>query len=244
MAAAVRFSVDAQSDAMGRASVADGWGSVVAELVPLALVIAASPLSVIPAVLVLHTPRPRPTSFAFLAGWVFGLAALTVAFVGLSELLGEGLDRPPPWASWLRIVLGTALIVVGVWRWLTRHRSAHAPAWLQAISNITPARAGGAGALLAVINPKVLFICLASGLTIGTAGLGTGGAWAALIVFVLVAASSVAVPVLGYAAAGERLDEPLARLKDWLERHNAALVAVILVVIGLLVLYKGIHGLA
>ena len=103
---------------------------------------------------------------------MFGLAALTVAFVGLSELLGGGLDRPPPWASWLRIVLGTALIVVGVWRWLTRHRSAHAPAWLQAISNITPARAGGAGALLAVINPKVLFICLASGLTIGTAGLG------------------------------------------------------------------------
>lgn len=93
-------------------------------------------------------------------------------------------------------------------------------------------------------NPKVLFICLASGLTIGTAGLGAGGAWAALVVFVLVAASSVAVPVLGYAAAGERLDEPLARLKDWLERHDAALVAVILVVIGLLVLYKGIHGLA
>jgi hypothetical protein len=54
----------------------------------------------------------------------------------------------------------------------------------------------------------------------------------------------VAVPVLGYAVAGDRLDEPLARLKEWLERHNAALVAVILVVIGLLVLYKGIHGLA
>ena len=43
---------------------------------------------------------------------------------------------------------------------------------------------------------------------------------------------------------GDRPDEPLTRLTDWLERHNAALVAVILVVIGLLVLYKGIHGLA
>jgi cadmium resistance protein CadD (predicted permease) len=32
-------------------------------------------------------------------------------------------------------------------------------------------------------------------------------------------------------------------LKDWMEKHNAALVAVILVVIGLLVLYKGIHSL-
>jgi threonine/homoserine/homoserine lactone efflux protein len=229
--------------------VADSWGSVLTELVPLALVITLSPLSVIPAVLVLHTPRPRPTSLAFLAGWVLGLTALTAAFVELSDLVGGdlvggGRNSPPPWASWLRIVVGAALIAFGVWRWLTRHRSEHSPAWLRAMSNITPARAGGAGALLAVVNPKVLFICLATGLAISTAGLGTGAAWAALVVFVLVAASSVAVPVLGYAAAGDRLDGPLARLKDWLERHNAPLVAVILVVIGLLVLYKGIHGLA
>jgi len=195
--------------------VADSWGSVLTELVPLALVITLSPLSVIPAVLVLHTARPRPTSLAFLAGWVLGLTALTAAFVGLSDLVGGGRDSPPRWASWLRIVVGAALIVFGVWRWLTRHRSAHSPAWLRAISNISPARAGGVGALLAVVNPKVLFICLASGLAIGTAGLGTGAAWAALVVFVLVAASSVAVPVLGYAAAGDRLDGPPARLKDW-----------------------------
>jgi cadmium resistance protein CadD (predicted permease) len=64
------------------------------------------------------------------------------------------------------------------------------------------------------------------------------------VVFVLVAASSVPVPVLGYAVAGDRLDEPLARLKEWLEHHNATLVAVIVVVIGLLVLYKGIHPMA
>ena len=216
---------------------------MLAELMPLALVVALSPLSVIPAVLVLHTPRPRPAGVGLLAGWMCGLATLTIAFVGLSDLFGGGLDRPP-WASWLRIALGLALIVVGVWRWLTRHRSAHSPAWLRTISTITPARAGGAGAVLAVINPKVLFVCLASGLELGTAGLGTAGTWAALVVFVVVGASSVAVPVVGYAVAGDRIDEPLARLKDWLERHNAALVAVILVVIGLLVLYKGIHGLA
>ena len=54
---------------------------------------------------------------------------------------------------------------------------------------------------------------------------------------------TVAIPVLAYAVAGERLDGPLARLKDWMERQHAALVAVILVIIGVLVLYKGIHGL-
>jgi hypothetical protein len=48
-------------------------GSVLTELIPLALVVALSPLSIIPAVMVLHTPRP--TGLAFLAGWLIGLAA-------------------------------------------------------------------------------------------------------------------------------------------------------------------------
>ena len=57
-------------------------GSTLAELIPLALIIALSPFSIIPGILVLHTPRPRPTSVAFLTGWVLSIAALTAVFVG------------------------------------------------------------------------------------------------------------------------------------------------------------------
>jgi hypothetical protein len=59
----------------------------------------------------------------------------------------------------------------------------------------------------------------------------------------VIASSTVALPILGYAISGERLDPLLARLKEWMERQHAVLVAGILVVIGLLVLYKGIHAL-
>jgi Sap, sulfolipid-1-addressing protein len=86
-------------------------GSVLTELIPLALVVALSPLSIIPAVLVLHTPRPRPTGLAFLAGWLVGLTALTAVFLEVSSLMGGLGDKPPGWASWLRIVVGGALIV-------------------------------------------------------------------------------------------------------------------------------------
>lgn len=217
-------------------------GSELTELIPLALVVAFSPLSIIPAVLVLHTPRPKPTSLAFLAGWIFGLAALTAIFVEVSSLLG-GLNKAPTWASWLRVVIGIALVVFGVFRWLTRKRSAHSPGWMKKITSATPGRAAVIAATLVVANPKVLFICAAAGLAIGTAGLGASGAWISVAFYVLIAASSVAIPVLAYAVAGERLDSPLARLKEWMERHNASLVAAILIIIGLLVLYKGIHGL-
>lgn len=212
------------------------------ELIPLALVITLSPLTIIPAVLVLHSPRPRPAGLAYLTGWLLALAVVSAVFVGVSGLVG-GFNKPPTWASWLRIAIGAALIVFGIYRWLTRHRSGHSPAWMRRITDTTPAKAGATAAALAVANPKVLFMCAAAGLAIGTEGLGTPRAWLAVLWFVLVAGSSVALPILAYAVSGDRLDDALTRLKDWMEKQHDTLVAVILVVIGVLVLYKGIHGL-
>jgi Sap, sulfolipid-1-addressing protein len=213
------------------------------ELLPLALVITVSPLSIIPGVLVLHAPHPRESSLAYLSGWLLGLAGLTALFIGVSNMLGGLKHSPPAWASWLRISVGAALIVFGVIRWLTRRGHDHIPAWMRTMTTVTPARAAVTGAALTVVNPKVLFICAAAGLAIGTDALGVAGTVLSAALFVAVAGSSVALPVLAYAGAGERLDAPLERLKNWMEKHNAALVAAILVLIGLVVLYKGIHAL-
>jgi threonine/homoserine/homoserine lactone efflux protein len=124
-----------------------------------------------------------------------------------------------------------------------RKRSAHMPGWMQSITKLTPVKAGAAGTALTVVNPKVLFICAAAGLAIGSAGLGSTHAWVTMAWYVAVAGSTVAIPILAYVVSGDRLDEPLRRLKDWMESQHAVLVAAILIVIGLLVLYKGIHGL-
>jgi threonine/homoserine/homoserine lactone efflux protein len=100
------------------------------------------------------------------------------------------------------------------------------------------------GLVLTIVNPKVLFICAAAGLAIGTTGMADTRVWLAVIWYVAVAGSTVALPILAFAVSGDRLVEPLRRLRNWMERQHAVLVAGILVVIGLLVLYKGIHGLA
>lgn len=213
------------------------------KLIPLGLVIALSPITVIPAVLVLHAPRPRPAGLAFLGGWVLGLVTLTAVFVGASDLLGGLHQAPPRWASWLRVVLGSALIVFGIYSWLTRHRHTKTPAWLRSFAKLTPARAGVTGAVLVVIRPEVLILCAAAGLAIGTGALGAAGAWICSAVFIVVAASTVAIPISGYVGAGDRLDDALERLKVWMEENHGAMMAVILVVIGLVVVYNGIHAL-
>jgi len=216
---------------------------VLGALIPLGLVVALSPITVIPAVLVLQAPRPRPSGLAFLAGWVLGLAALTALSVAASGMLGGLHKSPPTWASWLRVILGAALILFGIYRWLTRHRHTESPAWMRSFASITPARAGITGAVLVVIRPDVLLICVPAGLAIGGSGLDVADDWIAAAFFVAIAASTVAIPILAYAAAGHRLDNAMARLKDWMDKNNAALMAAILVVIGLMVLYNGVHAL-
>jgi len=222
--------------------VTGNWSSLLTTLIPLALVIAVSPLSVIPAVLVLQTPRPGPTSLTFLGGWVLGLIALTAAFVASSDLLGDLHKKPPAWASWLRVGLGLALIAYGIYEWLGRHRHTESPKWIRSFATMTPARAGITALVLVVVRVEVLTMCALAGLNIGS-GLDDAAKWILAAIFVAVAASTVAIPILAYAAAGHRLDDPMTRLKDWMERNHGAMLAVVLVLIGLMVLYNGASAL-
>ncbi len=213
------------------------------ELIPMALVIAISPLSIIPGILVLGTPRPKPTSIAFLIGWVLGIAVITAAFVGGADASNDGLDSKPTWAPYVRIVLGAALIAFGIYRWIGRNRSAHQPKWMAAMGSMGPGRAFLTAIVLTVANLKVFTMCAAAGVAIGTAALGRAGAGQAVVIFTALSASTVAIPALGYLVAGERLAAPLGRVKDWMERNHSALVAGILLVIGAALLYKGVHAL-
>lgn len=214
------------------------------QLIPLALVVAMSPLTIIPAiVLVLQSARARATGLAFMAGWLIGLALTTAVFVQVPRLL-DGLNRPAPtWAAWVRIAVGIALVAFGVWRWLTRHRVTKQPAWVNRLGRLTPAGAGAVGVGLILVNPKVLVVNAAAGLVIGTAGLGAPGATLAVAYYTVIAGSTVLLPILAYAVAGQRVDHQLERIKHWMERQHAVLMAGFLAVVGVLLVYTGIRAL-
>lgn len=214
------------------------------ELIPLALIIAISPLSIIPGILVLGTPRPRPTSLAFLVGWFLGIAVITAAFVGGADISNNGLDSKPAWAPYVRIVIGVLLIGFALYRWFGRTEgAAHNPKWMTMMTSIGPGRAFVTGLVLTVANLKVFLMCAAAGVAVGTAALGRPGAAQAVLLFTALSASTVALPALAYLFAGARLDAPLGRVKEWMERNHTALVAGIILVIGVGLLYKGIHAL-
>ena len=59
----------------------------------------------------------------------------------------------------------------------------------------------------------------------------------------MIGSSSVAVPVIGYLVARRRLTQPLDELKGWLTSNNAAVMSVLLLVIGVAIAGKGLAGL-
>jgi len=214
----------------------------VLETLPLAIAIAASPFPIIPAILLLFTERPRPTSSAFLAGWLLGILAATTVFVLLSEVV-ESTETSPAWVSWVRVVLGAALVAYGVQQWLSRGSKSEAPAWMRSLESATPWSAFRLALLLSGVNPKVVLIAAAAGLAIGAGDLHGWAEVVGVLVFTAVAAVSVAVPVLGYAILGERVLQPLGVVKEWLTAHHAAVMAVVLIVLGIALAAKGIQGL-
>ena len=223
---------------------AGSWASVLGQLAPLALVVAMSPVTIIPAiVLVLQSDRARPTGLAFMSGWLLGLAATTAVFVQVPRLV-DGLNRPAPaWAAWARIGAGALLLALGGWRWLTRRQVTRQPRWLSRLGRLSPLGASAIAAGLILVNPKVLLMNAAAGLVIGTASLGEPGTWLAVVYYTAIAGSSVLIPILGYAIAGQRVDHQLERLRQWMERQHAVLIAGFLVVIGLLLIFTGIGAL-
>jgi threonine/homoserine/homoserine lactone efflux protein len=145
--------------------------------------------------------------------------------------------------SWTKIVIGVLLLLVGIRQWRGRNGPTATPKWMTAIDDFTPVKALGLGFLLSAVNPKNLLMGAAAGVAIGSAGLSVGGEVVAIAVFTVIAASTVAVPVVAYLFAKQRMRGPLDALKAWLQDNNATVMAVLLLVIGVVLIGKGVGRL-
>jgi hypothetical protein len=221
-------------------------GSVIGDILPTALGVAISPVPIIAVILMLLAPHAKAASVAFLVGWVAGITILvTVVALVVNPVDGASSDSSSTFSSILKLVLGAAAVMLGVQQWGKRPKRGEEPvmpSWMGVIDTITPAKALGLGALLSAVNPKNLTLCLAGGVSIGAGGLSGGETAVAIAVFVVIGSLSIGVPVIGYLVAESRMREPLQELREWLTVHNAAVMTVLLVVIGVAIFGKGLAG--
>ncbi len=215
---------------------------VIGDILPLALGIAISPIPIIAATLMLLSPRATSTSGGFLVGWIVGIVVATALFTAIAGGLTSS-GASPSWTAWAKIGLGVLLLTHGIGMWRARGANRTAPKWMAALDQFTVVKALGLGFALAAVNPKNLLMAAAAGLSIGSAGLAVGGEVVAVAVFTLLAASTVAIPVVAYLFAHDKMRGPLDRLRTWLQDNNAAVMSVLILVIGVVLIGKGVAGL-
>ena len=93
------------------------------------------------------------------------------------------------------------------------------------------------------MNPKNLGLTLAAALSIAGSGLSGAQPWIALLVFVVVASVTVAVPVLYYLIAGASAEKTLTGWKVWLAANSATVMMVLFLVLGFKLIGDGLGGL-
>lgn len=216
----------------------------IGESLPLAIGIAISPIPIIASILMLMSPRAGRTSVGFLVGWLAGVAIAVVVFTLLANVLpeqeGEG-GRPA--VAIVQVVLGAALLALSVRNWRSRPGpgdDAALPSWMTAIDSMGAAKALTLGFLLSAVNPKNLLLAMSAGVAFGHADLSAGTGAATIAIFVVLAGSSVAVPVIAFHLAPQRIGEVLQQVRTWLVASNATIMAVLLLVLGAKVLGNGV----
>ena len=218
----------------------------IGQIVSLAVLVAISPVPIIGVIVMLATPRARSNGPAFIVGWIAGLSV--VGAVVLATSSGAGASDgggPADWVNVLKLALGVLAVLFAAKQWRQRPRAGadpEMPAWIEKVDEFTAGRAAAFGVLLSAANPKNLLLVVAAAATIAQTGASTGAQIAALAVFVLIGTLGTGLPVVLYFALGERSKTILDELKTWMSTHDAAIMVVLLLVIGAKLIGDAISG--
>ncbi len=209
-------------------------GSVIGEVLPVAVAVAVSPVPVIAVILMLFTPEARTNSVAFLLGWLLGLTVVGSIVLIAGDVASDDSGESTV-SGVVKLVFGLLFLLLAVRSWRSRPKAGEdpeMPGWMAAIDGFGAGKSAGIAALLSGLNPKNLALTAAGAATIAAAGLTTGEEIGAFAIFVTIASITVAAPVLVYLIMGDRVQGGLNSLKEWLLASNNTVMAVLFVVLG------------
>lgn len=236
-------------------------GGLILSQIPLVLGIIMSPLAIIAVVAVLFSERARGNSIAFLTGWFLAIVvAVGGSYLVLTILEVHERQDPPLWVPILHIIIGVVLLV-GAWFIYSRLRHRlHAmalatgpgeiaaaapqlPKMLQSVEHFTAFRSGLLGFGLFILNPVDASCALAAAMNLRLSSISATGQLACAVLFCVIAASSVAIPVGMLLIRKEEAAAPLATIRNWIATNTKLLNVGLLVLIAAMQLSKGIQGL-
>ena len=212
---------------------------MVADLVLIALGIALQPFRLSAFTVILSTKDGTGKGLGFVLGWLTSLVlviAVAVLITGARPVRQR--TAPSTVALIIKLALGVALIVFAAVRWRQRNRDRRTPAWMARLDTMSP---WAAAVIAAIMQPWTLVA--AAAVTAAQARLSGAGDYLALTSFCLLATSSFIVLEL-YAVLAPAAATQLAGLRNWLDRHENAVIIIVCLVLGLWLTGQSIRLLA
>lgn len=210
---------------------------------PMSVGVALSPIPVAAILIILMSPRARANAPAFLLGWLGGILTIGLV-VSLAPGLVTARGEPTQLSGLTRVVLGAALLLLAGRQWRQRpepQAAVNVPPALARLDTIGVMQSSVTGFLLSAIHPKNLILNAAGAAAIDASGLDAGTQYVALVIFALIASVGISVPIAAYFIARRRVGATLDRCKDWLIRNNVQVMVALLVILGALLIIRGLH---
>ncbi|CAM8638643.1 Glycolipid exporter Gap/Sap [Acidimicrobiia bacterium] len=218
-----------------------GRSTLSINLVVLGLAVAASPLPILVAVLMMASSQKVRGAFALASGWFISIGVSCGAVMILGDSTPKSNGHPNP------KILGLADIAFGLlvgffalreWRKFKRNPDASIPKWLDKVGSMSIVFSFGLGLFL---PPTV--IAFAAGSEIARQQLATPVEWIAVLVFAVIGSVGVFTPILIVATQPSKSRSRLSTWQKWLQGHwQEVLVTLFAVIAGYLVV-KGLWTL-
>lgn len=218
-------------------------GSVL-QLLPIALAAAFSSVPISIMIVILLSPRRRIAALPYMFGSVLGIVLVVTGAILLTSA-AMPTRRPrvtDEWAGVIEIVLGCALLVVAVITWHRRNHVATATngsRWKSVAEKLTPIKAFGLGVLLD-LRPKSLLLAAVVGVQLRQEWHDPVSAVVLGLIYVVVATSTITVPILLTVLAPSRMEPRLTSASHAMAARGRAISAIVLALVAILVLIAGI----
>jgi hypothetical protein len=221
--------------------------TAVLDVLPLALGAAFNPVGITVLLLLLGRPDALRAGGAWTGGFVIGLAAaVAVAHLFALRHFARRIDDPRIDVAKVDIAVGALMVAWAIWTiWRGRRPSNHGP--LAKMLAVVPRLRGWQLVLLSagltIASMKNIALAGAAGARLGADRPGASAVVVALLLFLLVAALPMLVPLLIAARGGQTGSPRLDALNGWVVAHLSQLSGVSILVLGAAMLRSGLHRL-
>jgi Sap, sulfolipid-1-addressing protein len=213
-------------------------------LLPIAVAAAFSSVPITVTILILLSPNRNRAALPFLVGWVIGVAAVIVLSTLFASTLPQARRGPDPATAALLMVVGVALIVLGIvnLRRDSQTEGTGLPGWLSRVDSF-----GGlvsfAVAVLLNLRPKGLLLGIAAGLALHAASVKADQIIVLIVIYTVIASSTVVVPIVASFLAPRRVEPKLIAARGWMTHNGRLLTSLMMFMIGVVILGYGLTQL-